>query len=324
MAALNSSLVRVNRRNPCPVCGKPNWCSVTDDGAMVICMRVAAGSICKSKNGGYIHILKEREYQPLQQIYRKPEPTPVAPIERRDAVYNALLDLLPLAHRHTEDLARRGLSDLTIARNGYASLPDRFNQVLEASNALARSHDLANVPGFFIDRQGRRRFSGIRRGFLIPVRDAQGRIQGCQIRCDEGDPRYLWFSSAGELDGASSGAPIHFARPWRVDATGEAIVTEGALKADVIAERLDCCVVGVPGISSFPINFGSWLTFKLPPLKRVLVAYDAEWRDPNKQRVGVELVRMLESLTEAELESIPLDWEGAKGLDDLLVKETRR
>src|SRR5215471_21641913 len=130
MYALNTSLVRVRRGNPCPVCNKATWCSMTDDGAMVICMRVAAGSIRESKNGGYIHILEEREFQPVYQIYRKPEPTPVAPIERRDAVYNALLDLLPLAQRHAEDLARRGLSDLTIARNGYASLPDRFNQVL--------------------------------------------------------------------------------------------------------------------------------------------------------------------------------------------------
>lgn len=31
--------IRVNKKNPCPVCGKPDWCSYTEDGAH-LCMRV--------------------------------------------------------------------------------------------------------------------------------------------------------------------------------------------------------------------------------------------------------------------------------------------
>jgi len=45
--------VRVTRQAPCPVCEKPDWCTVTADGALVCCMRVTSDR--KAKNGGWIH-----------------------------------------------------------------------------------------------------------------------------------------------------------------------------------------------------------------------------------------------------------------------------
>src|SRR5262245_6947289 len=119
---MNTSLVRVRRRNPCPICDKPDWCSTSADGAIVICMRVAEGAIRESKDGGFIHILKERDYQPINLTPRV-EPPPVASLERRDAVYRAMLGASTLAARHVAGLERRGLSSLSIARNAYASLP---------------------------------------------------------------------------------------------------------------------------------------------------------------------------------------------------------
>src|SRR5262249_15067475 len=152
---------------------------------------------------------------------------------------------LPLAKRHVKDLAGRGLSDLTIARNAYASLPASPSFLGD----LATKYNLANVPGFFRDNKERWTLAVNTPGFLVPVRDTQGRIQGCQIGKDFG-ARYVWLSSPEPDDwasrgcgagwtGASSGAPIHFARPWRAEATGEAIITEGPLKADITAEMLD-------------------------------------------------------------------------------------
>ena len=52
-----SELVRVGRGYPCPICGKPDWCSVSSDGNICICMRVSEGSQQQTQNGGYLHRL---------------------------------------------------------------------------------------------------------------------------------------------------------------------------------------------------------------------------------------------------------------------------
>jgi hypothetical protein len=49
---------RVSKDHRCPVCRKSHWCGVSDDGTLVICMRVPEGSVGTAKNGGYIHILR--------------------------------------------------------------------------------------------------------------------------------------------------------------------------------------------------------------------------------------------------------------------------
>lgn len=49
--------ISVNRSHPCPICGKPDWCGINDEGTMCICMR--ASNDYPSKNGGYIYIFEE-------------------------------------------------------------------------------------------------------------------------------------------------------------------------------------------------------------------------------------------------------------------------
>jgi len=53
------SLIRVSKSNPCPICGKPDWCSISSDGAKAICMRQEYGSKILTKNNGYLHILHD-------------------------------------------------------------------------------------------------------------------------------------------------------------------------------------------------------------------------------------------------------------------------
>lgn len=45
---------RVTRNEPCPICGKPDWCGVSADGAAVRCMRVESDRV---SNGGWVHRL---------------------------------------------------------------------------------------------------------------------------------------------------------------------------------------------------------------------------------------------------------------------------
>ncbi|MCL5281897.1 MAG: toprim domain-containing protein [Planctomycetes bacterium] len=55
--------IRVTRKKPCPICQKPDWCSVSADGQIVVCMRVDSPRPCRS--GGWFHRLDEpAAYQP--------------------------------------------------------------------------------------------------------------------------------------------------------------------------------------------------------------------------------------------------------------------
>lgn len=311
-------LQRATRRNPCPVCNKSKWCGFAEDGAIAICMRVSDGAASTAKNGGYVHVLKEREpsFKPITKV-QKPQPI-IAPIERRHAVYTALLESLELLGNHADALEKRGLYDAEIARNLYASLPQSGQAILDLCKKLANDFDLATVPGFFKDHEGRWYFTVRGSGVFIPVRDVQGRIQACQIRNDDGSLRYLWFSSADRDCGASSGTPIHISRPWRAESTGEAIITEGALKADIVAQQLDVCVVAVAGVTCFGDGFGYWLRKQLPSLHSALVAYDSDWK--TKPEVERAMLRLVRSLDQAKLEWDVASWDSSfgKGLDDLL------
>jgi len=55
-------IVRVSRRKPCPVCGKPDWCGLLVDGSACICMRVEQGAVSRTRNGGWLHRLRDTRY----------------------------------------------------------------------------------------------------------------------------------------------------------------------------------------------------------------------------------------------------------------------
>jgi hypothetical protein len=312
---------RVSRRHPCPVCGRHGWCGFSEDGARAVCMRVSDGAVAESKNGGFLHILRERErdFTPPVSL-SKPRPC-VAPIERRHTVYTALLDGLTLSGRHADDLLRRGLSDTEAARNLYASTPGRAAAKKLCAEMSSR-FDLSGVPGFF--RSGgawRLNVGDWHQGFFVPVRDAQGRIQAMQIRRDAGEPRYTWLSSADKPGGASCGSPVHFARPWRATSTGEAIISEGALKASVVAEHLDACTIAIAGVGSFRDDFGHWLLGQLPALRAVLIGFDSDWQV--KREVERAMLKLAKSLDDAGLAWDVARWDVSlgKGLDDFLMRE---
>ncbi len=321
MSALHlEKLRRVTRRDPCPICEHHDWCSFSADGALVICMRVSSGSVSEARDGGFVHILREREARAaIVRAVPKPNLTLRASIEQRHTVYSAWLERSPLTGYHADHLLNhRSLSDVTIARDEYVSLPTTLSDVLSISRELASQYDLTGVPGFFKDGDGRWRFLVRQPGFVIPVRDALGRIQACLIRQDTG-ARYLWLSSPDRTGGASSGAPVHFARPWRARSTSFAVITEGALKADIIAEHLDQAVIALAGVSSHS-DFGQLLRRELPELKAVAIAFDSDWRSNGAVRAA--LLRLIDVLEEASLAVKVWNWEGAKGLDDLLTESS--
>lgn len=51
---------RVSRKNPCPVCDKPDWCLVAEDGSAAICQCIQEGSVKSCADAGWLHVLSNR------------------------------------------------------------------------------------------------------------------------------------------------------------------------------------------------------------------------------------------------------------------------
>lgn len=56
----NREMQRVSKKNPCPVCGKPDWCLYAEDGSAAICQRIQEGSIKQCGDAGWLHVLSNR------------------------------------------------------------------------------------------------------------------------------------------------------------------------------------------------------------------------------------------------------------------------
>ena len=172
-------------------------------------------------------------------------------LSERSEVYTTMLDLLTLSDRHRENLIGRGLSEERIERNQYRSMPEtEKGRRLLADLLRSCGCDLSGIPGFRT-RYGEWALAGPS-GFLIPVRNKEGLIQGLKIRLDdEADPgrKYRWLSSRDMPNGTRSYSWIHVTGNT---ANKRAYLTEGPLKGDVASflanDALFVCIGGVNAI----------------------------------------------------------------------------
>jgi hypothetical protein len=291
----SSDFGRVNRRRPCRICGKPDWCSFTRNGERIsICMRVCDGARKINRHGGAIFIHDDcREYRPIGVRVTADLPqSPIAPVEIRDFVYGKLIDLSPATLypgaliAGEKGLHARGLSESHF--DNYGGLPagsgerDRLAQLLlqEINGHFPEASSLRGVPGFWVDRQGVHFWKPkdhLLPRLLIPVRDEWGRIQACQMRlpfATKKGLRYLWLSSSDLSHGTGSGSPLHFKFNFadlRRDA--RIVIVEGVLKADVLfAIRPELYIVATPCVTA---NHGALA--ELTHGRPVLMAFDQDF-----------------------------------------------
>lgn len=304
---------RSSLKRPCPIC-EGDGCGQSD--GLVICWRVKEGSIKQSINGAWLHT----KINAASLIVERRIETPLASIERRHSVYSALLASLGLNQRHGNHLANeRRLSNATIIKAGFRSVPSRMLGEALAGQ-LAKRWELKGVPGFWRkDGKWILTFSGVD-GFFILIKNAVGQIEALQIRAFQRESKYLLVSSSELTDGVSSGAPHHFT--GHPNAT--VIVTEGALKAEVIAEAKrrrneSDFVIGLVSVSTFEESFGANLKRVCPFVQTVQLAFDADWR--TNEKVQKQMERFANSIKGAGLRLQVLTWETeAKGYDDELLR----
>jgi hypothetical protein len=305
----SSEWVRVTNRNPCQVCGKPDWCRVLKDGTP-ICSRIE--SPIRYDNGGWLH-KSGNVYRVNIPLTNTVKQSTKATIDILNHTYQALLSELPLLPEHRENLIKRGLSDSQISSMNYKTMPffgrDNIIEILLIENV-----QLSGIPGFWTEPQGVRHLSGPL-GICIPVRDLQGRISGIQIRRNSDfKPKYVWLSSSDRLNGCSSGVSVHVAKPANSD-NSEIWITEGPLKADIISLKLNRIVIAIPGVAAWEKAIPIVWQLKVGS---IIVALDMD-KLTNQAVMNYQNL-LINRLLRMGIKVFEASWNSNfKGLDDLLA-----
>ncbi|MEW6425508.1 MAG: AAA family ATPase [Bacillota bacterium] len=312
--------IETSKKNPCPICGKTGWCSVTDDGAAVFCHRVNNGAgkhiICKDGGEGWLYRLNG---EPMEI-----NPPPEQPKVARAAdgvlhkVYTELLKNLELSAKHREDLLRRGLTQEAIEANRYRTLPLRGRSGLTKILVDVYGQDvIASVPGFYLNNSNEKPYWSIAGspGILIPIRNFQGQITGLKIRLDEPDDtgKYKWLSSKGH-GGPGPANSVHV--PKFSGDTSTVRVTEGELKADVTTVLSGTLTISIPGVSCWR---QATPVLKKLGARTVLVAFDAD--AGTNSHVARALKCTIQELAREGFQVLLEKWDirDGKGIDDLLA-----
>lgn len=262
------------------------------------------------KQEGKVYPMSRREASP-SDAERQP-----LPLEQRHEAYTAMLDHLTLLDKHRENLLERGLSEERIQANQYRSMPEtEAGRRLLAALLRSCGHELLGLPGFRT-YYGDWTITGPK-GFLIPVRNKNGLIQGMKIRLDDADKpnrKYRWLSSRDLPNGTRSYSYIHVTG----DTTQKrAFLTEGPRKGDVASylahDALFVCVGGVNAIR------GLKKTLMGLGVSRVVEAMDMDqMTNPDVRNAVLAMRREVQAIK--GLKYTKYTWDPAyKGIDDYLL-----
>lgn len=262
-----------------------------------------------------------------KKIYRKRrrfkhKTLPIADIETRNETYRALINVLTLTQQHKKLLHARGLSDKDIEAGEYRTYPivDRAGV---ADTLLRTGFVLEGVPGFY-QEEGKWTMIRMPSGILIPNKNGLNQVQGFQVRKDDDNdadiPRYLTLSSRNRENGSPAKASIHMNRGNK-KSFKEVLLTEGPLKANVIA-----AITGKPVIAIQGVNSTEYLHDVLVQLiqnvgtKKVCICLDMDMCTNNNVKNALKNIKGI--IKEVGLYYSQLVWDHEeKGLDDWLYKK---
>lgn len=309
-------LRRLTRHETCRACGRPggHGCAALASG-WALCFH-AESDHPAPRGGGWAHPpadwtvddWRNRPAAPPAPPEREPDP------EQRRCYFAMLLDLLDLSDRHRADLERRGLTAEQIERGRFRTLPpagpkrDAIATSLQAAFGGAQTGD---CPG--LDALASTAAKPCRGGLFVPMADDAGRVQGAQIRRNDGGsgPRYVWLSGPGQ----PSGAPCAVIRPKTLKLRGVVLIVEGFIKGLITADALGVVVVVVPGVTV--IRDVPSILSRLHATMAV-IAYDADLVE--KPEVASAEQRLAALLQDHRFPVMRLRWDlgEGKGIDDML------
>lgn len=65
--------VRVNKNEPCKVCGYKEWCTVCPELGLALCMRIESKRPSKNSMGGWLHSLDKNQAKQIKHAEKQPE-----------------------------------------------------------------------------------------------------------------------------------------------------------------------------------------------------------------------------------------------------------
>jgi hypothetical protein len=243
-------------------------------------------------------------------------PAVVAPVHHH--LYTEFLSRLGLNDAHSVQLRQRGARVDWFKLHGYRSLS--WLAVRRAIKDLQEIHpalgaELLHTPGF---RRGMVNPNVIETvfstGLTIPVRSPTGEIIALQVRQDTGPAKYHWFGGAGS---PPTGTPAHTTSDelFHTEIDDAIWVTEGPMKADLLAQFRGVRAIGIPGVSTWKSALAPLANFDLNT--SVVLAWDADWR--TNTSVAFSLFEMGEDLVRRGWDVWLATWPGQwKGIDDFL------
>ncbi|MGE8081371.1 CHC2 zinc finger domain-containing protein [Peribacillus loiseleuriae] len=291
-----------------------------------------------------------------------------------DKVYRAFLSLCPIRKEHAKEwMETRQYSKDEIITIGLRSVPTPQESVHIIHQLICKGYPLERVPGFsqrfipdgynlpfpkeLLERDDDNKgywvwMLSAGSGYFIPVRNRKGQIVRLRVRRDQGNHKYIWFSSSDNTTietnklkwkrkGASSGAPINVVPPisqikiWEVGTdlsemmrVNVVLAVEGEHNSIISANKIGIPVTGAPGIGNFkdiiPLlkDWGS---------KKFIIANDMDIlkREDDSEKSKKKQKTLMEKLKELATEVMKLDievllwtWDirDGNGLDDLLLQ----
>jgi hypothetical protein len=84
--------IRVNKCNPCPICGKLDWCLISQNGKAAVCARIESDKPAGNKGAGWLHKLDTTKTLPPHNPRPDAKQTPKATPDALDRAYRALLE----------------------------------------------------------------------------------------------------------------------------------------------------------------------------------------------------------------------------------------
>lgn len=323
MALINVAKAKIR----CPICGKPDWCMVSEDGKLALCQRVANDH--PNKRGGWWHSLSDEPIHHIEKKKRKEK----ASLYQLDIVYRTILKSFPLSDKHRQDLRKRGLTDEEIYLHGYRTLPVERYQTIKKIQHYFKDEALERIPGF-CKREGKHgEYWWIQggSGILIPVLSLDQhlaiRVAGLQVRLDDPtkNTKYLNLSTEGYKGGTSCGILTHVALPSELK-TNDIWITEGTIKANVIQTRLQAPAIGFSGVAGWHdvLDMIQKIHQKYNIQEgNIIIAFDADYKE--KKQVFQHMAQMYQAIQEnVDSNQFPIyfatwDINEGKGIDDYII-----
>lgn len=268
----------------------------------------------------------------------------LAKLSIRDKTYSKFYEVLCLDESHKADLLKRGFEQDELGPFLTLDLKTYEDRISFARKLMKLGCELKGIPGFYVDHNGNWTTAWTKRGILVPYRSFNNRIQGFQIRKDNGllkvdkdgkkENKYTWLSSrsipkdAKADSGTGSKTFIHYACDFErrtidgVERTvpsvinGTIFLTEGGMKADLAHAITGQAYIAVPGVNALSELEKEFRRLRHIGITRIINAYDMDYvTNPNVQEAVGKTQNMIIDMGFAYNRLI-WDAKELKGIDD--------